>query len=157
LTVIVLSVLGIFYLAIQLQKPEKNGAEGSSRPQNIKIKAAARSYTKLIALNKTPGNINSSSDELPTPSVVPTSLSITPNPSLSVSVPVSPSDNPISPTDIIIAKVNLSPTTASSSSSLTGTISPVKKISQLPVSGYSGYTLAILGAGLAMILFAFVL
>jgi len=146
---IIIFVVGIFYFSIQLRE----GVGSAKLPtKRIKIKAAVKNYTKLIALNNVSPSSNPSS--YPSPSL--SSLVLSPTSSLSPSL--SPLLSP-SPTDIIVAKNNISPTQDSSILSLTETVSPTIKqtISQLPKSGYIGYTLAIFGVGLTMILFAFVL
>jgi len=146
LGLIVILVGGIFYLSVQLT----NSPGSAKLPiQRVKTKAAAKDYTKLIALNDiSPTTISSSDLVSPSPS---TSPSLSPSPSSSL-----PSLSP-TPTDIVVAKNNLSPSGEEEVSSAEGTILPTRIVSQLPASGYTGYTLAIFGAALMMILFAFVL
>ena len=140
--VTILFIGAIFYLSVQLRQEENS----SSLPiQRIKTKAAARSYTKLIALN------NVSPQWKPSPSLSP-SPTETPQPSN----PPSPSLTP-SPTDIIIAKNNISPSVEDNGLVLTGTVSPTRGVSQLPQTGYIGYSFAIFGGALAIILLAFII
>lgn len=146
----VIFIGAIFYLSIQLRQ---EGNSSSLPIQRIKTKAAARSYTKLIVLN----------DVSPTPSSE-SNLQLTPSPNLSPSPTESlqPSDSPSpsltpSPTDIIIAKNNISPSASDNSLVLTETVSPTRGISQLPETGYVGYSLAIFGSALTIILFALIL
>lgn len=126
----------------------------SSQGQTIaarKIKASDRSYSKLIALNRTPSNS-------PTPSQVDTTLTPTPSteadaqltPSPTGSVPDEELSGSVTPTEIILAYQNTTPG-ASQSSSLSPT-----GVDNLPESGNFNNALILFGVSGVFIFLSFI-
>lgn len=94
LLIILISMVAIVVVSRQLIS-EENGSSYQPVHKSFKTKAAAKTYSRLLALNTNP-----------TPSEIPTAV-ISPSPIFSPTLP--PEESP-TPTEIILAKNNLSGT-----------------------------------------------